>query len=217
MDRRHFLMMAGTLAAGLGMVGSVEAQTGPVALPPPATPGEKTLEAALRSRQTRREFDGRPLADEVLSGLLWAAWGVNRPDSGKRTAPSAQNRQEIAIYVAKADGLFRYDAKTHGLVRLAEADLRAATGRQAFVAQAAVNLVYVADMSRVAGADAEERVELAGADTGFIAQNVYLYCAVMNLATVVRASIDKPALAKAMGLTGEQRIVLAQSVGHPKA
>jgi SagB-type dehydrogenase family enzyme len=217
MDRRQFLMAAGTLAAGLGLAGPLAAETAAVALPAPAVPGEKTLEAALRARQSRREFDGRPLDEAVLSGLLWAAWGVNRPESGKRTAPSAMNRQEITIYVAKADGLFAYDAKTHGLARNSEADLRAATGRQPYVGQAPVNLVYVADMGRVAGATADERLELAAVDTGCICQNVSLYCAAMELATVVRASIDKPALAKAMGLAEPLRIVLAQSVGHIKA
>lgn len=217
MDRRQFLMTAGTLAAGLGLVGPASAENAAVPLPAPATTGATTLEAALKTRQSRREYDPRPLTEAELSGLLWAAWGINRPEQGKRTAPSAMNRQEIAVYVAKADGLFLYDAKAQGLVRINQVDLRAATGRQAYVGTAPVNLVYVADMSRVAGSTDEERVELAAVDTGCICQNVSLYCAAMDLATVVRASIDKPALAKAMGLAGNQRIVLAQSVGHGKA
>ncbi len=217
MDRRSFLVAAGTLAAGLGLPGKALSAAGEGVLPPPATPGGKTLEEALRARQSRREFDGRPLADDVLSGLLWAAWGVNRPETGKRTAPSAQNRQEIDIYVAKADGLYRYEAKEHALTRRTDTDLRAATGRQPYVAGAPVNLVYVADMAKAAGASAEEKLFLAAADTGFISQNVYLYCAAMDLATVVRASIDLPALAKAMGLAEGQRIILAQSVGYPRA
>ena len=122
------------------------AETGAVALPPPAVPGDKSLEAALTARQSRRDFDSRPLPEELLSGLLWAGWGINRPELGKRTAPSAQNRQEVAVYVSKADGLFLYDAKAQGLVRINANDLRAATGRQSFVGQAPVNLVYVADM-----------------------------------------------------------------------
>lgn len=217
MDRRQFLVAAGTLAAGLGLAGPSAAENPAVPLPAPASPGGKTLEEALRTRQSRREFDPRPLTDAELSGLLWAGFGINRPELGKRTAPSAMNRQEVAIYVAKADGLFLYDAKAQGLSRLGQADLCAATGRQAYVATAPVNLVYVADMSRAAGGTDEERLEMAAVDTGCICQNVSLYCAAMDLATVVRASIDKPALAKAMGLSGRQRIVLAQSVGHSKA
>lgn len=217
MDRRTFLRTAGTLAVGLGLAGPSAADTVAVPLPPPAMPGAKTLESALRERQSRRSFAGRPLEEGVLSGLLWAAWGINRPESGKRTAPSAMNRQEVAVYVAKADGLFGYDAAAHALQRLSGADLRAATGRQAYVGQAPVNLVYVADMSRVAGATPEERLELAAIDTGCLCQNASLYCAALDLATVVRASIDRPALARAMGLEENRRIMLAQSVGYPGA
>jgi len=217
MDRRSFLMTAGVLAAGLGAPVRGLAAPGSVALPAPATPGTRTLEEALKARQSRRDFDTRPLPADVLSGLLWAACGVNRPEIGKCTAPTAMNRQEIAVYVTKADGLFLYEPKEHGLKRLGEADLRAATGKQAFAATAPVNLVYVADMTKVAGTTPDEKIFYAGADTGFISQNVYLYCAAMGLATVVRASIDIPTLAGAMGLPGTKRITLAQTVGYPKA
>ncbi|WP_428560830.1 MAG: SagB/ThcOx family dehydrogenase [Solidesulfovibrio sp. DCME] len=216
MDRRHFLLAAGMVAAGLAVPAAGLAQ-GAAALPAPALPGAKTLEEALRLRQTRRDIDPRPLPGDVLSGLLWAAGGVNRPEAGKHTAPTAQNRQEIAIYVAKADGLFLYEPKDHALTRLADADIRAATGKQALAATVPVNLVYVADMGKVAGSTAEEKLFYAGADTGFVSQNVYLYCAAMGLATVVRASIDTAALAKAMGLPEGKRVTLAQSVGYPKA
>ncbi|WP_300162185.1 SagB/ThcOx family dehydrogenase [Solidesulfovibrio sp.] len=216
MDRRHFLVAAGVLAAGLATPRSGLTASG-AALPPPALPGAKTLEEALKNRQTRRDFDARPLPDEVLSGLLWAANGVNRPEAGKHTAPTAMNRQEIDVYVTKADGLFRYEPKGHLLERLSEADLRAATGKQAFAATAPVNLVYVADMTKAAGSTPEEKAFYAGADTGFIGQNVYLYCAAMGLATVVRANFDGAALAKAMGLPAGRRVTLAQTVGYPKA
>ncbi|MGE4539539.1 MAG: SagB/ThcOx family dehydrogenase [Desulfovibrio sp.] len=216
MDRRKFLMTAGAMAACCGMPGvSLAARGG--ALPPPATPGAKTLEEALKNRQSRRQFDARPLPEAVLSGLLWAANGVNRPEIGKHTAPTAMNRQEIAVYVAKADGLFLYEPKDHALARVKDADLRAATGKQAFAATAPVDLVYVADMDKVAGSTPEEKLFYAGTDTGFVSQNVYLYCAAMDLATVVRASIDTAALATAMGLPATRRITLAQTVGYPKA
>jgi SagB-type dehydrogenase family enzyme len=216
MDRRKFLVAAGVLTAGFGVSGRAMAQTG-ATLPAPATPGDKTLEAALRARQSRREFDPKPLPADVLSGLLWAACGVNRPETGKRTAPTAQNRQEIEVYVAKADGLFLYDPKAHALSTVSGADLRAATGKQEFAATAPVNLVYVADMTKVSGKTSEEKLFYAGTDTGFVSQNVYLYCAAMGLATVVRANIDVPALATAMGLSGDKRVTLAQTVGYPKA
>lgn len=217
MDRRHFLVTAGALAAGLGLARRAQSETPTVALPPPSGSGDATLDAALKARQSQRQFDPKPLNDDLLSGLLWAGWGINRPGVGKRTAPSAMNRQEVSIYVAKADGLFLYDAKAQGLTRITDKDLRAATGRQAFSAQAAVNLVYVADMHRAAGDNAEDKLEMAAVDTGCICQNVSLYCAAKHLATVVRASIDKPALAAAMGLAEGHRIILAQSIGYPKA
>jgi SagB-type dehydrogenase family enzyme len=156
------------------------------------------------------------LPDQVLSNLLWAAYGINRPDTGKRTSPSAVNWQEIDIYVATADGLYVYHAKTHTLAPLSSGDIRPATGRQDFVKEAPVNLIYVADFSRTGTAPKEDRELYSAADTGFISQNVYLYCASEGLATVVRGSIDRQALARAMKLRPDQKIILAQSVGYPK-
>jgi nitroreductase len=95
-------------------------------------------------------------------------------------------------------------------------DIRALTGRQPFVREAPVNLVYVADFSRMGRGTNEEKEFYSAADTGFIAQNVYLFCSSEELATVVRASIDRPALAKVMKLRPDQKITLAQSVGYPK-
>lgn len=214
MNRRAFMGAAGTLALGLG-AGQALAQD--AALPAPALPGGKTLEEALRNRQSIRDYADKDIPPDVLAGLLWAACGVNRKDSGKRTAPSAHNRQEIAVWVARKDGLFLYDPKAHALARKGADDLRALTGTQSFAAKAPVNLVYVADLSRAAGKTAEEKLNLAWADTGFVSQNVYLYCAVSGLGAVVRASIDVPALSKAMGLGADQRVIMAQSVGWPKA
>jgi nitroreductase len=147
---------------------------------------------------------------------LWAAFGINRADSGHRTAPSASNRQEIDIYVASADGLYLHNAKSHALEPVLVPDVRAATGRQAFVRDAPVNLVFVADFARMSSGSAEDKVLYSAADTGFISQNVYLYCASERLATVVRGSLDRAALAAAMGLRPDQRIILAQSVRYPK-
>ncbi len=186
----------------------------PIELPPPQTEGGKPLMQALKERKSSREFSSRPLPAQVLSNLLWAAFGVNRPD-GRRTAPSASNLQEIDIYVALAEGLYLFDAKAHRLNPVLAEDLRAATGTQAFVAQAPVNLVYVADYARMGNRPEQTKTVYSWADTGFIAQNVYLFCASEGLATVVRASIDREKLAAQMKLRPERRIVLAQSVGYP--
>ena len=186
-----------------------------VRLPPPQTEGGKPLMQALKERHSTREFSVKALPRQVLSNLLWAATGVNRPASGQRTAPSARDWREIDVYVATAEGMYRYDAATQALTPVVARDLRAAAGIQDFVASAPVNLIYVADFDRMEGAAAEQKEFYAATDAGFIAQNVYLYCASENLATVVRGSVDRDALAKAMGLASQQRIILAQTVGYP--
>lgn len=197
-----------------GLAGAQE--IGPIQLPAPRTEGGKPLMQALKERRTSREFSSRELPLPVLSDMLWAADGINRPDSGRRTAPSAMNRQEIDVYVARADGLYLFDAGKNMLTPVAAGDFRALTGKQPFVKEAPVNLVFVADLSRTGKATGSAADFYAAADTGFISQNVYLYCASAGLATVVRGMVDKPALAQAMKLRPEQKIILAQTVGYPK-
>ncbi len=187
----------------------------PVQLPPPQTTGGRPLMEVLKDRKSTREFGSGTLSPQTLSNLLWAAFGINRPD-GRRTAPSAMNWQEISIYVATPAGVYVYDAKANVLEPVLAGDFRAATGTQSFVKEAAVNLVYVSDLSKTEGAASSEAEMYTAADVGFIAQNVYLYCASEGLATVVRAGIDKPALAKTLNLLANQRIILAQSVGYRK-
>ncbi len=188
----------------------------PVDLPQPQTDGGKPLMEALKARHTTREFKSDALAPQVLSNLLWAAFGINRPESGKRTAPSAVNWQEIDIYVATADGTYVYDAKAHRLNPVVAGDHRAATGRQDFVEDAPVNLVYVADLARMGNSSVEDRNFYSAVDTGFIAQNVYLFCASEGLAVVVRGMVDRPALAKLLKLRPDQKIIVAQTVGYSK-
>ena len=185
----------------------------PIILPQPQMDGGRPLMQVLKERKTSRDFAPDKLSPQVLSNLLWAAFGVNRPD-GHRTAPSAMNWQEIQIFVAMNDGLFLYDAKANRLEPVLAQDVRGMTGTQAFVADAPVNLIYVADTSKV-GSGAEREM-YAAADAGFVAQNVCLFCASEKLVTVVRGSVDRVALAKVMKLRPEQKIILAQSVGYPK-
>jgi SagB-type dehydrogenase family enzyme len=187
-----------------------------ISLLKPQLDGGRPLMQVLKDRKSSRAFSSEKLPMQVMSNLLWAAFGVNRPESGKRTAPSAVNWQEIDIYVATADGLYLYEAKTHTLKPILAEDIRAMTGTQPYVQEAPVDLVYVADFSRMDKATDEQKVFYSAAGTGFIGQNVYLYCASEGLATVVRASIDKPALEKAMRLRPDQKVTLAQSVGYPK-
>ena len=188
----------------------------PIKLFHPKVEGGKPLMQVLRDRSSSRSFSQERLSLQLLSNLLWAAFGINRPDTGKRTAPSAVNRQEIDIYVALPEGLYLYDAKNLELKPILPEDIRTLTGRQDFVRSAPVNLIYVADYSRMDNATREDKDLYSAADTGFISQNVYLFCASEGLATVVRGSIDKLALAKALKLRPDQKIILAQSVGYPK-
>lgn len=189
----------------------------PIQLPEPKLDQGISLMQALKERKTLREYSAGDLSPQTLSNLLWAAFGVNRPDSGRRTAPSAHNRQEIDVYVAMAGGLYLYDSKAHALVPIVADDLRALTGKQSYFKDAALNLVYVADLSKMTDGEEADKMFLASADSGFIGQNVYLSCAAEGLATVFRAGIDKERLAAAMKLRPEQRIIFAQTVGLPKA
>lgn len=182
----------------------------------PQMDGGQPLMRVLKDRVSSRSFSPEKLPMQTLSNMLWAAFGVNRPASGGRTAPSASNSQEMDIYVAMADGLFLYDAKAGLLKPILPDDIRALTGRQSFVNEAPVNLIYVSDLSKMLRASAGDRDLYAAAHSGFISQNVYLFCASEGLATVVRASIDRPALARAMRLRPDQKITLAQTVGYPK-
>ncbi len=187
-----------------------------IPLPAPQLNIGKPLMEVLNARKSSRAFSTEKLPDQMLSNLLWAANGINRPEEGKRTAPSAVNWQEIDIYVSLADGLYLYDAKAQALIRILGEDIRAITGTQAFVKDAPVNLVYVADFSKITRAAESDKIFYSATDTGFISQNVYLFCASEGLATVVRGLVDRTALAAAMKLLPAQRVILAQSVGYPK-
>ncbi len=216
--RRHKVLIV-TLAAGIAFLMAVGVTFGSdalIKLPPPDMEGGMPLMKALKERKTSREFSDKKLTDKQLSNLLWAAFGINRQDSGKRTAPSAMNGQEIAVYVALPEGLYLYEAKEHDLKLIVEKDIRAATGMQKQAGESPVSLIYVADFGQMKMGAKEDKIMYSAADTGFISQNVYLYCASEGLATYVRGAIDRTALAKEMKLSKGQNIILAQSVGYPK-
>lgn len=182
-------------------------------LPTPVVAPQIVLAEALRQRRSVRAYSTEAVSAETLSALLWAAFGINRPSTHHRTAPSARNWQEIDIFVVLAQGSYRFDAHKHRLDLVKAKDLRGATGTQDSVGEAPVNLVYVANFDRMIGATDEERHFLAGAEAGCIAQNVYLYCTGAGMATVVRGLMDRRQLAHDLGLRPTQRIVLAQTVG----
>ena len=186
-----------------------------IALPPALKQGGLPLMEALARRQSSREFAPDALPLPVLSGLLWAAFGRNR-DDGKRTAPTAINAQEIDVFVALPTGAYLYDAAAHELRLVAAADLRRVTGYQDFVDEAPLDLVYVADQARMGLVPVGQRSAYAHVAAGAISQNVYLFCASSGLATVIRAWINREAIADALGLAHDQQVLLSQTVGYPK-
>ncbi|MGO8878988.1 MAG: nitroreductase family protein [Desulfomonilaceae bacterium] len=187
-----------------------------IKLPKPEITHGKPLMQVLSERKTSREFSPKELSTQTLSNLLWAAFGINRPD-GRKTAPSALNHQEIDIFVTMKAGVYRYDAKANTLVPVVSGDMRAITGLQGYVKEAPLDLVYVADFAKMGDSQEAEKRFLSAADTGFISENVYLYSASEGLATVVRANMDRTKLSEAMKLRSDQKITLAQCIGYPKA
>jgi nitroreductase len=183
-------------------------------LPAPQKTGGLPVMEALSKRATARAFDTQDLSTQQLSNLLWSAFGLNRPD-GKRTAPSAMNFQETDVYVLLKQGAYVYDAKANRLTQVLTEDIRALGGKQDFVKDAPLTLVFVADFAKM-GNSGLEKPSTASIDVGFISQNVYLYCASEGLATGVRLWVDQDALGKRLGLRADQHIIAAQSVGYPK-
>jgi len=174
-----------------------------IVLPKPVRTGGMTLMDALNKRESIREFSTANIDNQMLSNLLWAAWGYNRED--KSTAPSAVNYQELDLYVVLKTGAYLYDARNNVLKQISNQDLRKETGSQSFVATAPVNIIFVSDQTKGGGASAT--------NSGFISQNIYLFCASEGLATVVRGSFDGKILSKVLNLKPTHVPVLAQTIG----
>jgi hypothetical protein len=220
---RKIIFVCTILGLFLFLIPSFSLAQGPevIKLPSPQMEGGMPLMKALKLRQSTRGGFGPdvPLSMQVLSNLLWAADGVNRPQGNHRTAPSAADWQNIDIYVTTAAGLFLYDSIKHELKVLGKTDVRAVAGQQDFVKVAPLNLIYVADMARAAfGGKKMPEVEQpwSYANAGLIAQNVYLFCASENLACIVRAMIDPVAIAQTLKLRPDQKPILAQTVAQFK-
>jgi nitroreductase len=206
---------AGILASAIVAVAPALAAEA-IALPPPRSTGGKPLIEALKLRRSTREYSDRALPSQVLSDLLWAAFGVNRP-SGDRTAPYWRHIMVIDVYAAMADGVWFYDPKRHALVPYSRDDIRVQTGQQDFVGTAPLNLIYVAHGERMQDVLPEERRLYASVDAGFIGQNVYLFCASEGLATVFRGAVDTAKLGQTMQLGKDQFVTFAQTVGYSRS
>jgi nitroreductase len=208
------ILASAALAAMPALAGTQELK--PIELPPPRSEGGMPLINALKLRHSTREFSDRALPPQTLSDLLWAAFGINRPN-GFRTAPCARYIIAIDIYLAMADGVWIFEPKTHALLPHLAGDIRAETGIQDFVKTAPLNLVYVAHGERLLDNPPEERRLLTSVDTGFIGQNVYLFCASEGLVTVFRGSVDHSKLKRTLKLPHQQFVTFAQTVGYPRA
>jgi SagB-type dehydrogenase family enzyme len=187
----------------------------PIKLPAPQMSGGKPLMEALKDRKTERKFSDQKLEQQMLSSLLWAAYGINRPDEGKRTAPSAMNWQEMDLYVCLKEGIYIYNAKSNILDTIVSGDFRKKMGKLGYVEDAPLVLVYVADYSHMSVADKENKDFYSAVDAGFISQNVYLFCASEGLSTVVMGYINREEIPKILNLSKDQKVIVAQCVGFP--
>lgn len=181
-------------------------------LPTPVKTGGMPLMQALNARSSERIFNGEELNQQILSNLLWAACGVNRPELGKRTVPFSRNVQDLDVYVITAKGAYKYLPTQHALEKVTDTDIRKYAGMQEFCATAPLNLIYVAN-SAIGGKADQAFNEKSYAHTGCMVQNVYLFCASEQLNCVVRAMVNKTDLAGVLKLTPAQVITLGQTVG----
>jgi nitroreductase len=230
LSRREFLEDSALATAGLMLTAftpmdrnskhfNIEGDTmTAIQLPQPVTSGGRPFMEVVKDRKSGEGFDSRDLSMETLSNLLWAGFGINRPDSGKRTAPSAMNTQEIDIYVLLAAGAYIYDPKANVLNPVVAEDLRSRAAMKPTMQSAPVHLVYIADYGKLKGGDAgmRERFKMySHAHAGFIGQNIYLFCASEGFSTRFHASFDDGSLRTALKLTDDQTIIYPQVVGYP--
>jgi hypothetical protein len=232
MNRRKFvkvvpaLAFIGASASGYSLqkIGEQDLQT--IVLPQPEKDGGKSVLASLVGRKTTRTISSKELPVQVISNLLWAGFGVNRDTAGfgkkGRTAPSASNSQEIDLYVALAGGVYLYDAAKHSLLPVAKGDFRARSGGRS-ATTAPLNIFYIADLSRYDLGPSQPDREIGDpeiqksyyyTDTGFIAQNVYLFASSFGLAAWFH-NCDKESTVKEFNLKPTQRVLFAQTVGYP--
>lgn len=182
-------------------------------LPSPIMTGGLPIMDALRLRRSEREFQSQPLPYQVVSNLLWAAYGINRPESNGRTAPSAINCQEVDVYAVVRAGIYLYDPVSHSLQLVASGDILGSSGYLDFADQAPFHLVYVANRARTKLIPVAFRRTFTSVSAGSIAQNVHLFCASEGMATVIRAWIPRSEMKKAMHLRTGDQVLFSQTVG----
>ena len=172
-------------------------------LPAPNIKGGQPLMETLTNRKTIRDFSDQAIDNQTLSEILWSAWGISHGE--KRTIPTSQNKQNLKVYVTKADGTWLYNAKDNRLEQVSNQDLRALMAKQDFVKTAPITLIFT-------GTDAKNSPMHAGSAY----QNVGLYCASQGLGNVVRGYLDREAVEKALKLPSEEKVIITQTIGWPK-
>lgn len=201
-------------AAAMGVAASASAQE--IKLPEPSKTNEMTLMTALSSRQSSREYSSKEIDNNTLSTILWAACGINRPESGRITAPSAINAQDIQVYVIRKDGAWLYLPSQNSLKKVSGKDLRSLiAGRQEFASAAPLSLLLVSDHSKFGDMPAEATSRMGLIDSGYVSENICLACTALGLATVPRMSMDSDGLRKELGLGANQDLTINNPVGYP--
>ena len=191
-----------------------------VKLPEPQKELPFPLMRAIEKRRTRRRWKKEPLSQQDISNILWVACGktmkATKKRKSRRTIPSSRNSQAMKVYIALEQGLFRYDDNTHSLVFIKTDDIRAHCTNQKMMKNMPAGLVYIADfltLKGYIGKDEHQKLFVAGTETGFMSQNVYLYCASAGLSTAVIGLVNRPKLHETMGLADYERVVFTQAVG----
>ena len=192
---------------------SFSAVAGDLKLNTPGTSGGATLREALSKRCSLRNYTGAALSAQQLSDLFYSACGINRKSDGKLTIPTARNVQDIVLYAATADGIYRYNAAAHTLVLLKKGDFRTRFGMQkAMFAKAAVVLIYTSDLKKYNFGSDQEKNVFAAVHAGFAMQNVGLFCAAEGLGNVIIGSYDRKSTPELLGLGKDSAVLMVQLV-----
>jgi len=206
LSRRHLLVAASSAAALLGPARPAAAQT----------PGELSVTEALRARRSTRAFADRPIKPALLAELLWAAFGVNRPETGLRTAPSWHGAMDVSVHVATAEGVFSFDPVTNAVVPSLRDDIRSQLSTQPFVATAPACLILISDLQTLKAAETDAQKQLwATVDAAIVAENVYLFAAARGLGTCLVGGLDRGSVTRHLGLAPHEYPTFVQPVGWP--
>ncbi len=171
-------------------------------LPAPAISGGRPLMDVITDRHSSRNFSPNPIDDQTLSEVLYSAYGVSH-DSGKRTIPMARGKNNMNIYVFRADGVWLYNPLQQNLVQVSPNDMLSLFATQDYVKDAPVQLVYT-------GPD-EDYLAM---EAGSAYQNVGLYAASRGLNNIVRGYFDKKGVAKVLGIDDDE-VIISQTIGWP--